>query len=88
VKAAMVGETGKMVALREGNNFELVALEKVRGRDRHMPAEFLSEADIGVSGRFLEYVKPLVGDLLEYSAPLAEIAPVVRKVEANEVAGA
>jgi 6-phosphofructokinase 1 len=87
VRAAMAGETGKMVALRDGNNFELVPLEKVRGRDRHMPAEYLEDSDIGVSGKFLEYVRPLVGELLEYSAPLAEITPTIKPPMASAVRG-
>ena len=85
VKAALAGENGKMVAFREGNNFELVPLADVRRRDRHMPAEYLNDSDIGVSEKFLQYVRPLVGDLLEYSAPLAEIAPMLRMDEINRI---
>ncbi|HEY1686196.1 MAG TPA: diphosphate--fructose-6-phosphate 1-phosphotransferase [Tepidisphaeraceae bacterium] len=87
VRAAMEGETGKMVGLRDGNNFELVPLEKVRGRDRHMPAEYLEDSDIGVSRKFLEYVRPLIGELLEYSAPLAEMMPTIKPPMASAVRG-
>lgn len=69
VRAAVAGETGKMVALvRESNNpyvcgTALVPLDAVRERTRDVPREWISEDGMSVTEEFLEYVRPLVGPI-------------------------
>ena len=69
VRAAIRGETGKMVALQRGGGkrYACVAtlepLEKVARRERRMPPEFLAESGRDVTTEFLEYADPLVGDV-------------------------
>jgi 6-phosphofructokinase 1 len=68
VRAALSGETGKMIALlREpgecSSYTKLAPLRDVARRERRMPAEFLSESGNDVTARFLSYAKPLVGEV-------------------------
>jgi 6-phosphofructokinase len=68
VRAALCGETGKMVALRRepgdcSSYTKLVPLRDVARRERPMPAEFLSESGNDVTARFLSYAKPVVGEV-------------------------
>jgi len=43
---------------------ELISLEAVAGRERFMPDEFINSEDNGVTQAFLDYARPLVGDLV------------------------
>jgi 6-phosphofructokinase 1 len=68
VRAALSGETGKMIALRRepgdcSSYTKLVPLRDVARRVRPMPAEFLFESGNDVTARFLSYAKPLVGEV-------------------------
>lgn len=45
-------------------SFQRIDLREVAGRTKHLPPEFLSGTN-DVSGRFLDYARPLVGDLPE-----------------------
>ncbi|HDN79223.1 MAG: 6-phosphofructokinase [Chloroflexi bacterium] len=71
VKAAVSGETAKMVTLiREANNngyratTGLVELEKVANVERHMPDEYINQEGNFVTEAFIEYARPLIGEPL------------------------
>lgn len=75
VKALAIGETGKMVALRplddpgpEGYN--LVPLDSTAGVDRAIPNEWLTDGPLAVTDAFRRYLRPLAGELFEYSPAL------------------
>ena len=54
---------------------EMVPLSKVAGQCRHVPAEWLgSSPEAPASKEFVEYVRPLVGELVEYAVPLKDSA--------------
>lgn len=67
VQAALMGETGKMVALRRDSSEPyscstfLVPLEEVSYRERQMPAEFIAPDGNDVTQAYLDYAAPLVG---------------------------
>lgn len=69
VRAALRGETGKMVALQRGSGLRyactatLEPLEKVARKERPLPPEFLGESGRDITPEFLEYADPLVGDV-------------------------
>lgn len=42
---------------------ELITLESVAGRERFLPDEYINADDNGVTPAFLDYARPLVGDL-------------------------
>lgn len=69
VRAAIRGETGKMVALQRGTGARYVSmatlepLEKVARRERALPPEFMAENGRDVTSQFLEYADPLVGEV-------------------------
>jgi 6-phosphofructokinase 1 len=69
VRAALRGETGKMVALQRGSGARyactatLVPLEKVARKERPLPPEFVAESGRDITTQFLEYADPLVGDV-------------------------
>lgn len=44
-----------------GVDYELVALDKVAGKTKHMPEEFINPAGNGVTQAFHAYARPLVG---------------------------
>lgn len=74
VSALMRGETGKMVSLCPlggDAGWKLVSLEQVSGVEREIPQEWTDEGPLAVNDGFLHYVRPLIGDLLEYHAPLS-----------------
>ncbi|MGD8238340.1 MAG: 6-phosphofructokinase [Armatimonadota bacterium] len=72
VQAAVAGETDKMVTLvRESNDpytcvTGLCPCEQVAAAEKKMPDEYINEAGNGVTEAFLDYVRPLVGELPEY----------------------
>jgi hypothetical protein len=49
--------------------YELVPLNAVAGKDRPIPSAWLSETATSVNEGFLSYVRPLIGNLLEYHSP-------------------
>lgn len=72
VEAAVGGETDKMVTLvRESNDpykcvTGLCPTEQVAAAEKKMPDEYINEAGNGVTEAFLDYVRPLVGELPKY----------------------
>jgi len=72
VENAIEGASGYMVSLvRESNDpykctTGLVALEKVANAEKPVPDEFINEAGNFVTDAYIEYAKPLIGDLPEY----------------------
>jgi 6-phosphofructokinase len=79
VRAALDGAHGMMVSLRPLNGrprppeCDLVPLAQVAGNDRVVPDEWMDRSDTAVAPSFIDYVRPIVGDLLEYATPLAEL---------------
>jgi len=59
-------------------DYDLVPIEKVAGKTRHMPDNFINEAGNGVTDAFHNYCRPLLGSGLPESHRLR--APVVPKV--------
>ncbi|HIE28433.1 TPA: 6-phosphofructokinase [Candidatus Poribacteria bacterium] len=72
VENAIEGASGYMVSLvRESNDpykctTGLVPLEKVANAEKPVPDEFINEAGNFVTGAYIEYAKPLIGELPEY----------------------
>ena len=71
VRALLAGHSQEMVALRPVHatrepGYDLVPLNAVAGKNRQVPAAWLSSAATSVNDGFLEYVRPLIGDLLVY----------------------
>ncbi len=71
VRALLAGHSQEMVALRPleavgDTGYDLVPLSAVAGKDRPVPAAWLSSTATSVNGAFLEYIRPLIGDLLVY----------------------
>ncbi|MBR2822930.1 MAG: diphosphate--fructose-6-phosphate 1-phosphotransferase [Clostridia bacterium] len=70
VRAAVAGETAKMVAIRrkEGAEYEsetfLADIQEVMMTERKMPDAFINEAGNGVTEAFKEWCRPLLGDPL------------------------
>lgn len=68
VKAALEGQTGKMVGFKRENNSPysittiLVPIEKVMMHEKTMPAEFIDKENFDVTEAFVEYCKPLIGE--------------------------
>jgi 6-phosphofructokinase len=75
VRALLGGATDMMVALRPLEDtgtlgYDLVPLSAVAGIERTIPAEWLTGGPLAVTGGFLEYLRPLVGELFQYSPAL------------------
>jgi len=72
VKIAEVGETGAMVSInRVSNNpyaieFGMVPLKEVAVSAKPMPHEYFNTEGNNVSGPFVDYMKPLIGELPEF----------------------
>ncbi|MDR5726218.1 MAG: diphosphate--fructose-6-phosphate 1-phosphotransferase [Terriglobia bacterium] len=71
VRALLAGHSQEMVALRPleavgDTGYDLVPLSAVAGKDRPVPAAWLSSTATSVNDAFLEYIRPLIGDLLVY----------------------
>ena len=72
VRAALEGHSGVMVALRRDSNTPyasstfLTPLEGVAGRERLLPPEWIAPAGNDIGSAFLEYVRPLVGEIRGY----------------------
>lgn len=75
-RALLAGEDEKMVALTplgesappagEKVAFTLVPFEQVTGPERTIPQEWTANGPLPINERFTEYLRPLVGELLEY----------------------
>ena len=77
VRAAVAGYSGNMVALEReqgssDSRCKLVALGKVARMEKRMPAEFLSSTGNDVTSEFLDYARPLVGEVRHF--PRVEIS--------------
>ena len=75
VGALLSGETDKMVALRPLKDpgplgCDLVPLSAVAGIERAIPEGWLAECPLTVTDGFVEYLRPLVGELFQYSPAL------------------
>ncbi len=75
VQALVAGHTNQMVSLRPlgvaGNaECDLVPLTEVAGRERPIPAAWLTETAMSVNEGFLDYVRPLIGNLTQYHSLL------------------
>jgi 6-phosphofructokinase len=72
VKLAETGESGVMVSIRRISNdpytieFGKVPLKEVAVSAKPMPAEFFNSEGNHVSPLFIDYIKPLVGELPEF----------------------
>jgi 6-phosphofructokinase len=69
--ALQSGHDEQMVALtplRAGEpvGTKLVPLENVRGADRAIPREWIGTGNPPVNEKFLQYLRPIIGELLEY----------------------
>ncbi len=77
VRALRAGHRAMMIALkplqrRKESSSDLIPLESVACADRTIPQSWLSDDDVPVNSKFLEYVRPLIGDLLEYDFSVTE----------------
>jgi len=86
VKLAEKGITGVMVAINrisdEPYEIELTTapLSNVAVRAREMPSEYINERGNDVTPEFMDYIRPLIGDIPEY----VRLKPIFAKVEGNE----
>lgn len=72
-EALQKGENEKMVALtplrpQEPAGIKLIPLESVSGPDRAIPKEWIGGGNPPTNQKFLNYLQPLIGDLLEYES--------------------
>lgn len=68
VKASQHAESGSIAIKRVDAEeyqveYELVPLKNVAKETKHMPAEFIAENGHDVTDEFIEYIKPIVGEL-------------------------
>jgi len=72
VRLALEGESGNMVTIERLSNdpyestFGKVPLNEVAVKAKPMPREYFNEAGNFVSPAFLDYIRPLIGDLPEF----------------------
>lgn len=72
VKLAISGETGYMVTIERKSNipytisFGKALLNDVAVAAKPMPREYFNEEGTGVTPAFIEYIKPLIGDLPDF----------------------
>ncbi len=74
VRAVLDGHTDQMVCLLplpqdEDRGYSLAPLSDVAGKERPIPAAWLSETATSVNESFLKYVRPLIGDLMRPHSP-------------------
>jgi ATP-dependent phosphofructokinase / diphosphate-dependent phosphofructokinase len=74
VRGLLAGESEKMVALlplaaRSELGYEFVPLERVADVERPIPREWIGNGAIPLEVSFFNYLRPLIGELLPYSAP-------------------
>ncbi|MFH1537290.1 MAG: 6-phosphofructokinase [Patescibacteria group bacterium] len=69
VKYAMKGDIDGSVAIKRIGDYavepDLVKLESVAKHTKNMPKEFINKKGNGVTDKFIEYAKPLIGELPE-----------------------
>jgi ATP-dependent phosphofructokinase / diphosphate-dependent phosphofructokinase len=70
-KALTAGEDEQMIALNplrdgEAATYKLLAFDKVIGAERVIPKEWTGDGPIPTNERFTEYLRPLIGELLEF----------------------
>jgi 6-phosphofructokinase len=75
VRGLLDGRTDEMAALvplkdDDSVGYRFVSLDKVSGIERSIPAEWIEESPIPVNARFLEYLRPLTGELVPYHVPI------------------
>ncbi len=78
LRASLDGHHEKMAGLTPLENgckpgCKLVPLSSVTSSDRSIPKEWLCEGRIPVNYKFVEYVRPLIGDLLEYDSAVSDL---------------
>ncbi len=71
IRALLDGHANAMVSLRPISalgdaGYDLVPLSAVAGKERPIPDAWLSEAATSVNEGFLRYLRPLIGNLLQY----------------------
>ncbi len=83
VREAISGTTGKMITLvrRAGGEYGcgtgITELARVANVHRPMPLEFFSEDGHGVSGAFMAYARPLIGEPLPHYARLSRTSALL-----------
>ncbi len=75
VRALASGETDKMVALRPlqdpgESGYDLVPFSMVAGAVRPLPEAWLTNGPFAVGQEFQDYLRPLIGELFQYSPAL------------------
>jgi ATP-dependent phosphofructokinase / diphosphate-dependent phosphofructokinase len=75
VRALAAGETDEMVALRPledpgESGYDLVQFSSVIGAERQLPEAWLTNGPLAVGPVFENYLRPLVGELYQYSPAL------------------
>jgi ATP-dependent phosphofructokinase / diphosphate-dependent phosphofructokinase len=75
VDSLLAGETDKMVSLLpvhepSGAGYRLVPLDRVAGTEKPIPGEWIGNGAIPPNEKFLQYLEPLIGNLMPYCAPL------------------
>src|SRR5581483_1313893 len=75
VRGLLAGETEQMVSLlplasKCESGYAFVPFEQVAEVERPIPAEWIDDGAIPVKEDFFEYLRPLVGELVPYCAPL------------------
>jgi 6-phosphofructokinase 1 len=75
VRAALDGRHAHWVTLKpigSSEQYAIVPLANCAGADRHVPQDWLAHPREGVSAKFVEYVRPIVGKLIDYAIPLKD----------------
>lgn len=75
VRGLLDGHSGQMVSLlplesSDKAGYDFVTLDQAAGVERHIPGEWIAEGPIPVKTQFLDYVRPLAGELLPCYAPV------------------
>lgn len=74
VRALLEGHTQCMVALRplqpgQSASCELIAFDRISAEERHVPAAWICDEQVPLRPAFLEYLKPLIGELASHAQP-------------------
>ena len=77
VRAALAGETEKMISLRalganNGSGYDLVPLSAAAGGEKRVPQQWLNNSPTSVAQPFIDYIRPIVGELIDYPIPLKD----------------
>ena len=77
VRAAIEGESEKMISLRSlgadsAPGYDLVPLSEAAGGEKRVPQEWLDNSPTTVGKLFVDYVRPIIGDLIDYPIPLKD----------------